>query len=92
MPVSFQDAEHKSHPKSRRQLGDLVVDGEVKGFLVETDSPGYHASLIEGKGCARAVWQADIRLNAVRVPAENRLPGANSFRDTSRALVTTPAR
>ena len=64
-------------------------DGQVKGFLVETDTPGYEARVIEGKGCARAVWQADIRLDGVRVPAESRLPGAKGFKDTSRALVTT---
>src|SRR6185295_2052055 len=36
-----------------------------------------------------AIWQADIRLDGVRVPAEARLPGANSFKDTGRVLVTT---
>ncbi|HMC79039.1 MAG TPA: acyl-CoA dehydrogenase family protein [Acidimicrobiia bacterium] len=66
-------------------------DGQVKGFLVETDSPGYQASVIEGKGVARAVLQADILLEGVRVPAQNRLPGANSFKDTARVLVTTRA-
>jgi glutaryl-CoA dehydrogenase len=79
-------------------IADVVVvwarsteDGKVKGFLVETDTPGYEASVITGKGCARAVWQADIRLNGVRVPDENRLPQANSFKDTSRVLTTTRA-
>ena len=66
-----------------------VEDGQVKGFLVETDTPGYEASVIEGKGCARAVWQADIQLNGVRVPEANRLPGARSFRDAGGVLVTT---
>jgi glutaryl-CoA dehydrogenase len=61
----------------------------VKGFLVETGSPGYEASVIDGKGCARAVWQADIRLDGVRVPDANRLPGANTFKDTGRVLTTT---
>jgi glutaryl-CoA dehydrogenase len=64
-------------------------DGQVKGFLVETDSPGYEAAVIEGKGCARAVWQADIRLDGVRVPETSRLPGADSFKDAGRVLVTT---
>jgi glutaryl-CoA dehydrogenase len=64
-------------------------DGEVKGFLVETGTPGYFATVIEGKGAARAVWQADIRLESVRVPAENRLPQANSFKDAGRVLTTT---
>ena len=47
--------------------------------------------MITGKGCARAVWQADIRLEGVRVPEENRLPEANTFKDTSRILTTTRA-
>jgi glutaryl-CoA dehydrogenase len=79
-------------------IADVVVvwarstqDHQVKGFLVPTATPGYQASVIQGKGAARAVWQADIRLDGVRVPAENRLPGANSFKDTARVLVTTRA-
>jgi glutaryl-CoA dehydrogenase len=64
-------------------------DGQVKGFLVETDSPGYEATVIEGKAAARAVWQADIRLDGVRVPETSRLPGADCFKDAGRVLVTT---
>jgi glutaryl-CoA dehydrogenase len=77
-------------------IADVVVvwarsteDGQVKGFLVETGSPGYEASVITGKGCARAVWQADIRLDGVRVPESSRLPGAQSFKDAGRILVAT---
>jgi glutaryl-CoA dehydrogenase len=77
-------------------IADVVVvwarseeDGQVKGFLVETDNPGYSATVMEGKGVARAVWQADIRLDGARVPADARLPGANTFKDTGRVLVTT---
>jgi glutaryl-CoA dehydrogenase len=66
-------------------------DGEVNAFVVEKDTPGYQARVIEGKVSLRAVWQADITLDNVRVPAENRLPGARSFRDTSRVLATTRA-
>ena len=64
-------------------------DGQVKGFLVETDTPGYEATVIGGKGAARAVWQADIRLDGVRVPESARLPGATTFKDAGRVLVTT---
>jgi glutaryl-CoA dehydrogenase len=77
-------------------IADVVVvwarsdeDGQVKGFLVETDTPGYEASVIGGKGAARSVWQADIRLDGVRVPAESCLPGAETFKDTARVLTTT---
>jgi glutaryl-CoA dehydrogenase len=64
-------------------------DGQVKGFLVETDSPGYDATVITGKAAARAVLQADIRLENVRVPESSRLPGATTFKDAGRVLVTT---
>ena len=66
-----------------------VADGQVKGFLVEKGTPGYDARVIEGKGSLRAVWQAEIDLTDVRVPVENRLPGANSFKDAGRVLVET---
>jgi glutaryl-CoA dehydrogenase len=64
-------------------------DDEVKGFLVKTDTPGYDATVIEGKGAARSIWQADIRLDGVRVPAESLLPGARSFKDAARVLTAT---
>jgi glutaryl-CoA dehydrogenase len=66
-----------------------VEDGQVKGFLVEKGTPGYRARVIEGKGSVRAVWQAEIDLEDVRVPIENRLPGANSFKDCGKVLVET---
>ncbi len=82
----------------RGTVADLVVvwarntdAGQVNGFVVEKGSPGYQAQVIEGKVSLRAVWQADITLDNVRVPAENRLAGARSFRDTSRVLATTRA-
>jgi glutaryl-CoA dehydrogenase len=64
-------------------------DGQVKGFLVETPTPGYDATVIEGKGAARSIWQADIHLDGVRVPAENLLPGARTFKDAGRVLTST---
>jgi glutaryl-CoA dehydrogenase len=66
-----------------------VEDREVKGFLVEKGTPGYQAHVIEGKGSLRAVWQAEISLEEVRIPLENKLPGANSFKDAGRVLVAT---
>jgi glutaryl-CoA dehydrogenase len=44
---------------------------------------------MEGKVSVRAVWQADLRLDGVRVPAEARLPGGESFKDTARVLAST---
>ena len=66
-----------------------IADGKVKGFLVEKGTPGYDASRIEAKGSLRAVWQAEIILNDARVPDENRLPGASSFKDAGRVLAGT---
>jgi glutaryl-CoA dehydrogenase len=66
-----------------------TLDGNVKGFLVEGGTPGYRPRVIEGKGSLRAVWQAQIELDGVRVPAGARLPGANSFRDTGKVLAST---
>jgi glutaryl-CoA dehydrogenase len=79
-------------------IADLVVvwardlaDGQVKGFVVERPAPGYDATVMAGKGSLRSVWQADIELSGVRVPEENRLTHATSFRDTARVLATTRA-
>jgi glutaryl-CoA dehydrogenase len=77
-------------------IADVIVvwarddeDREVKGFLVEPATPGYEARVIEGKGSARSVWQADVRLEGVYVPAENVLPGARSFKDAGLVLTAT---
>ncbi|HXA11626.1 MAG TPA: acyl-CoA dehydrogenase family protein, partial [Mycobacterium sp.] len=66
-------------------------DMQVKGFLVEKGTPGYDARAIQGKGSLRALWQADIDLTDMRVPAENKLPGANSFTDAAKVLKATRA-
>ena len=70
------------------------ADGKVKGFIVERDDgsaypEGYTAELITGKIGKRAIWQPDITLDNVRVPEDNRLAEANSFRDVSRVLTAT---
>ena len=77
-------------------IADVVVvwardtaDGRVKGFLVEKGTPGYRARLIERKASLRAVWQAEIALDGIRVEEHDRLPGANSFADTARVLAAT---
>lgn len=64
-------------------------DGQVKGFLVEGGTPGLDARRMEGKVSVRAVWQADITLEGVRVPASALLPGSRTFKDTGRVLAST---
>jgi glutaryl-CoA dehydrogenase len=71
-----------------------IEDGRVKAFVVEKDTTGAHpdgytTELITGKIGKRAVWQPDVVLRDVRVPLENRLEGANSFRDATRVLNST---
>jgi glutaryl-CoA dehydrogenase len=77
-------------------IADVIVvwardeaDRQVKGFLVEGGTAGYDARKIEGKGSLRAVWQAEITLTDVRLAESNRLPGANTFKDTGRVLAGT---
>jgi glutaryl-CoA dehydrogenase len=74
---------------------DLVIvwarddDGKVGGFVVDRrdgDATGYEATVIRGKTANRGLWQADIRLNGVRVRADNRLAESRSFADTNRCL------
>ncbi|MBD0355656.1 MAG: acyl-CoA dehydrogenase family protein [Rubrobacter sp.] len=66
-------------------------DGQVKGFLVEKGAEGFSTELITGKMGKRAVWQPDIKLEDVRVPVENKLGNANSFKDTVKVLTATRA-
>ncbi len=66
-------------------------DGQVKGFIVPTSTPGYSATKIERKQSLRIVQNADITLEDVRVPDSLRLQNANSFRDTAKVLRLTRA-
>jgi len=76
-------------------IADVVLiwarreDGHVGGFLVEKGTPGYEATVMTGKTALRAVWQADIVLDGVRVPDANRLPGCERFADVAKVLTVT---
>jgi glutaryl-CoA dehydrogenase len=64
-------------------------EGNVGGFLVEKGTPGYSAEVIKGKTSKRCVWQADIKLEGARIPVENRLEHARTFKDTAKVLTAT---
>lgn len=66
-------------------------DGQVKGFIVPTLTPGYTATKIEGKQSLRMVQNADITLENVVVPESLRLQNANTFKDTAAVLRLTRA-
>lgn len=76
-------------------FADVVIiwardeEGKVGGFLVEKGTPGFNTQIMTGKVAKRAVWQTDIELKDVRVPASNRLALARSFKDTSAVLTAT---
>lgn len=101
--VATRDGDNWILNGSKRWIGnatfsDITVvwaksaeDGQVKGFIVPTSTPGYTATKIEGKQSLRMVQNADITLENVVVPESLRLQNANSFKDTAAVLRLTRA-
>jgi len=78
--------------------GDLTIiwardisDNQVKGFIVENRSPGFHVEKIQHKMALRVVQNGLITLTDCRVSEANRLQKANSFKDTALVLRQTRA-
>jgi glutaryl-CoA dehydrogenase len=53
---------------------DNSDDDQVRGFLVETDRPGFSAYDVHGKWSLRASVTSGLSLQDVRIPAKNLLP------------------
>jgi glutaryl-CoA dehydrogenase len=99
--TATRDGDHWVLNGTKRWIGngtvaDLVVvwardtgSGDVLGFVVETPAEGYTATVIPGKVSLRALWQADITLDDVRVPDDARLVHARTFADCAAVLATT---
>ncbi|MGP9782964.1 acyl-CoA dehydrogenase [Arthrobacter sp. MYb224] len=71
-----------------------VADGQVKAFIVERDGQGqypqgYNPTPIAGKIGKRAILQADITIENMRIPSENRLANCESFAGVNRVLKAT---
>src|SRR6202789_442061 len=49
-------------------------DNRIRGFIVETDRPGFKAADVHGKWSLRASVTSSLSLQDVRIPAENLLP------------------
>jgi len=64
-------------------------DGDVGAFVVERPVEGLTATVIGGKGAYRAMTNADIVFENVRVPLDNRLAHAKTFADATKALTLT---
>ncbi|MGY2003269.1 acyl-CoA dehydrogenase family protein [Blastococcus sp. SYSU DS1024] len=69
---------------------DVDTD-RVLGFVVEQGTPGFTAVDLQDKIALRAVQNAHITLDGVRVPEANRLQEAHSFRETADVLRMTRA-
>ncbi len=55
-------------------------DNKIRGFLVDTNTPGFKADNIHGKWSLRASVTSGLSLQDVRVPAENVLPGSGGLK------------
>jgi glutaryl-CoA dehydrogenase len=56
-----------------------MTDEGVRGFLVETDNPGFTASPITNKLSMRTSIQCDVELSECRVPGDAMLPEARGL-------------
>jgi len=70
------------------------ADGQVKCFVVEKQEDGeypqgYLPTVIDGKIGKRAINQADIVIEDLRIPEENRLENCHSFKDVNKVLKAT---
>jgi glutaryl-CoA dehydrogenase len=68
-----------------------VSDNQVKGFVVERETPGLTATKMHDKIALRVVQNAYITLDGVRVPESSRLQKASSFKQTAAVLRLTRA-
>ena len=56
------------------------LDGEIRGFLVETNREGFSAPEIKDKFSLRASVTSDLVLQDVEIPKENILPGVKGLK------------
>jgi len=68
-----------------------LEDNQVKGFLVRKDNPGYKVEKMKGKMSLRIVQNGLITLDNCLIPESDRMPHANSFKDTANVLRMTRA-
>ena len=68
-----------------------VDDQQVKGFIVRKENPGFAVEKIKGKMALRIVQNGLITLTNCIIPESDRMPHANSFKDTAKVLQMTRA-
>ncbi|MGH9606529.1 MAG: acyl-CoA dehydrogenase family protein [Terracidiphilus sp.] len=74
--VIWAKVEDEGGDESSERDGGESGNRSIRGFLVETDRPGFSASDIHGKWSLRASITSSLSLQDVRIPAANLLPGA----------------
>ncbi|MBK8430473.1 MAG: acyl-CoA dehydrogenase family protein [Chloroflexi bacterium] len=102
LTTAVRDGDHYLLNGSKRWIGnasiaDLLIiwardeTGQFGGFVIENpnQTAGVTITNLQGKISKRAVLNAEILLENVRVPAENRLAHARSFHDVSAVLAYT---
>jgi len=62
------------------------LEGEVRGFIVETDRPGFRATPIQRKFSYRTSPTAFIKLKECEIPAVNMLPEARGLKSVFQCL------
>lgn len=79
-------------------FADLIIiwardidDGEVKGFILRKGTPGFEVEKIKGKMALRIVQNGLITLKDCVIDEKDRMPLANSFKDTANVLRMTRA-
>src|SRR5438445_997874 len=63
-----------------KALVEAFEPDTVRGFLVETDRPGFRAEDIHGKWSLRASVTSSLSLQDVRIPASNLLPKSSGLK------------
>ncbi|MCU0496545.1 MAG: acyl-CoA dehydrogenase family protein [Anaerolineae bacterium] len=98
--TAIRDGDHFVINGAKRWIGnasiaDLIViwardeEGRFGGYVLENPSQteGVTITDLQGKIGKRAILNAQIELNNVRIPVENKLEKANSSRDAGKVLV-----
>jgi glutaryl-CoA dehydrogenase len=62
------------------------LDGVVRGFLVDRDTPGFSSSDIKGKFSLRASVTSELVLDGVKVPETSLLPGTDGLKSALSCL------
>jgi len=79
--LNARNVDHLRTSPTWRDLAKVEnEDNKVRGFLVETDRPGFKADDIHGKWSLRASVTSGLSLQDVHIPESNLLPGTGGLK------------